>query len=70
MSEKSSPLPDGYLGRKLGSYQTDARLLERHQIVVKKLNKGLTIREINEITGKSTATIIKVKKVMLKRRII
>ena len=60
--------PGGYPGRKLGSNQTDVRLLERHQIVVKKLIKGLTIREINEITGKSTATIIKVKKVMIKRK--
>lgn len=63
-------LRGAYKGRKLGSTQTDVRLLERHQVVVKKLIKGLTIREINEITGKSTATIIKVKKVMVKRRII
>jgi DNA invertase Pin-like site-specific DNA recombinase len=62
--------PGGYPGRKLGSVQTDARLLERHLIIQKKLVKGLTIREINEITGRSTATIIKVKKVMVKRHLI
>lgn len=62
--------PGGYVGRKLGSTQTDVRLLERHLIVQKKLLKGLTIREINEITKKSTATIIKIKKVMIKRHML
>ncbi len=62
--------PGGYPGRKLGSTQTDTRLLERHLIVQKKLVRGLTIREIHEITGRSTATIMKVKKVMIKRKMI
>lgn len=51
-----------YTGRKLGSVQTTERMLQRHADVVKKLEKGLTIREIAQITGKSTATIQKVKK--------
>lgn len=51
-----------YTGRKLGSVQTTAKLLERHSDIVKKLEKGLTIREISKITGKSTATIQKVKR--------
>lgn len=53
-----------FTGRKLGSIQTDEKLLQRHQTIVKKLQKGLTIREISKITGASSATITKVKKVM------
>lgn len=51
-----------YTGRKIGSVQTTSKLLERHGEVIKKLEKDLTIREIAQITGKSTATIQKVKK--------
>jgi DNA invertase Pin-like site-specific DNA recombinase len=53
-----------YQGRKLGSNQTTERMLNRHADIVKKLEKGLTIREIAQITGKSTATIQKVKNVL------
>jgi DNA invertase Pin-like site-specific DNA recombinase len=63
-------LRGAYKGRKLGSTQTDVRLLERHQVVVKKLTKGLTVREINEITGRSSATILKIKKVLVKRKLL
>lgn len=59
-----------YNGRKLGAIQSDEKLLERHQAVQKKLQKGLTIREISEITGASSATIIKVKKVMTNRKML
>lgn len=53
-----------YKGRKLGSVQTTKKLLERHQDVARKLEKGLTVREIVAITGKSSATVMKVKKVI------
>lgn len=53
-----------YTGRKLGSTQSTAKLLEKHDIVVKKLKKGLSVREIVKITGKSSATITKIKKVL------
>jgi len=56
-----------YKGRKIGSKQTDVRLLQRHPVVVEKLKKGLTIRDIASITNKSTSTIVKVKKTLLKR---
>lgn len=56
-----------FQGRKLGSVQSDNRLLERHPIIVKKLKKGLTVREIAEIVSKSTTTVMKVKKVMEKQ---
>lgn len=53
-----------FKGRKIGSTQSNARLLERHPNIVKKLNKGLTVREVAEIVGKSTTTVVKVKKVL------
>lgn len=59
-----------FTGRKFGSIQSDDKLLQRHLTVQKKLFKGLTVREINEITGASSATIIKVKKVMVSRKMI
>ena len=59
-----------FQGRKIGAIQTDDKLLHRHQTVMKKIQKGLTVREINEITGASSATIIKVKKVMANRKMI
>ncbi len=51
-----------YPGRKVGSLQSNERLLERHKIIIQYLRKGYTIRQINELTGKSSTTIIKVKK--------
>lgn len=56
-----------FKGRKPGSGQSETRLLQRHPIIVQKLKKGLSYQEICDITGKSTATIAKVKKVMEKR---
>ncbi|TQO36598.1 DNA invertase Pin-like site-specific DNA recombinase [Arenibacter algicola] len=53
-----------FKGRRPGSVQSNARLLERHPNIVKKLNKGLTVREVAEIVGKSTTTVMKVKKVL------
>ena len=37
---------------------------------VKKLLKGISIRDISEITGASSATICKVKKVMVNRKML
>lgn len=51
-----------YKGRKFGSTQSTDRLLERHVIVVKKLKKGINVRDIALMTGKSPTTIMKVKK--------
>lgn len=53
-----------FKGRKVGSFQTTERLLERHAIVAQKLKKGLSIRDVAEITGKSKTTVLKVKKAM------
>lgn len=59
-----------FTGRKLGSNQTDEKLLQRHLTIQKKLSKRLTIREISKITRASSATILKVKKVMQNRNMI
>lgn len=59
-----------FKGRKVGAIQSDEKLLQRHQTIQKKLIKGLTIREVSEITGASSATIIKVKKVMQNRKMV
>lgn len=37
---------------------------------LKKLQKKMTIREVSKITGCSTATVIKVKKVMINRHML
>ena len=59
-----------FQGRKVGAVQSDEKLLQRHQSIVKKLQKGLSIRDIVEITGASSATICKVKKVMINRKML
>lgn len=59
-----------FSGRKIGAVQSDEKLLKRHQAIQKKIAKGLTIREISQITGASSATIIKVKKVMKNRNLL
>jgi DNA invertase Pin-like site-specific DNA recombinase len=57
-----------YTGRKVGSTQSDSKLLERHPIIVKKLKKGgLSVRDIAELANCSPNTIMKVKKVLQKR---
>ncbi len=59
-----------YGGRKVGAVQSDEKLLQRHQTIVKKLQKGVNVRDISAICGASSATIIKVKKVMTNRKMI
>ena len=59
-----------YQGRKIGATQTDEKLLQRHQTIVKKIQKGVSVRDISAICGSSSATIIKVKKVMTNRKMI
>jgi len=58
-----------FKGRKIGSTQSDSRLLERHPIIAKKLSKGLTVREVSAMVGKSTTTVMKVKKVLDKQMV-
>lgn len=59
-----------FQGRKIGAVQSDEKLLQRHQTIVKKLHKGIPMRDITQITGSSSATISKVKNVMINRNMI
>lgn len=59
-----------FQGRKIGAVQSDEKLLQRHQTIVKKLQKGMPMRDITQITGSSSATICKVKNVMINRNLI
>ena len=59
-----------FQGRKIGAVQTDEKLLQRHQTIVKKLQKGMPMRDITQITGSSSATICKVKNVMINRNML
>lgn len=56
-----------YSGRKFGSNQSNEKTIQRHSDVALKLKKNIPIRDISAITGKSTATIIKVKKILIQR---
>lgn len=56
-----------FQGRKIGSTISDAKILERHQIIVKKLKKELSVREVAEIVNCSTTTVMKVKKILDKQ---
>ena len=56
-----------YTGRKIGSIQGDDKTLQRHADVVLKLKRGLTVRDISAVTGKSSATITNVRKILVKR---
>lgn len=56
-----------FQGRKIGSTVSDAKILERHQIIVKKLKKELSVREVAEIVNCSTTTVMKVKKILDKQ---
>lgn len=53
-----------YKGRMPGSVESREKFLSKYPLVVKKLKKGLSIREICAITGHSSNTIGKVKKII------
>jgi DNA invertase Pin-like site-specific DNA recombinase len=53
-----------YKGRKLGTSLSDDAILEKYPLMIKKISKGLAIREVAKIFNCSTATVQKVKKVM------
>ena len=53
-----------FKGRKIGSVQSEERLLERYPIIVQKLKKGLSVRDVAEMTSASTTTVMKVKKTL------
>ena len=54
------------LGRPVGSGMTDADLLQKYPTVVKRLKKGLSVRDTADACNVSTFTVQKVKKTMKK----
>ena len=52
----------GKVGRKPGSKKTKEKLQEEYKEVIKLLKKGITIKNVATLTGKSTATVARVKK--------
>jgi DNA invertase Pin-like site-specific DNA recombinase len=52
----------GVLGRKKGSIKDDSRVLNEHADIIKFLRQGQSVRNTMKLTGKSSGTIMKVKK--------
>ena len=59
-------LNGGIVGRKKGSKELEAIFLLKHEDIIHFLNSGYTCRLINVVTNKSTNTILKVKKMLIK----
>lgn len=59
-----------YKGRKKGSVQNDDKTLKRHSEIVKGLLSGHSYRHITSYTKSSSATIQKVKEILIKRNLI
>lgn len=59
-------LNGGIVGRKKGSKESDAMFLLKHEDIIHYLNSGYTCRLVNVITNKSTNTVLKVKKMLIK----
>lgn len=64
-------LNGGRLGRPEGTKESEKKFLEKPQTkeIIKKLKKGLTIKEISEIVSCSNKTIIKTKKILEKMKV-
>ena len=52
------------MGRPEGSRMSDKDLLAKYPEVAKKLRKGLSIREVSKICGRSVSTVQRVKKIL------
>lgn len=55
----------GKLGRREGSVKDDKRLLAEHSDIVKYLRQGQSVRNTMKLTGKSSGTVQKVKKLII-----
>jgi len=62
----------GVLGRPAGSNETEMDFLKKKTSVnvIKSLQKGLTIRESSKVSGNSTRTVLKIKKLATKHGIL
>lgn len=54
----------GKVGRKKGFKKSEENLLEEHKDVIKYLRQGQSIRNTMKLTGKSTGTVQKIKKLL------
>jgi DNA invertase Pin-like site-specific DNA recombinase len=54
----------GTLGRKVGSTKDDTRLLYEHSDIAKFLRQGQSVRNTMKLTGKSSGTVQKIKKLV------
>jgi DNA invertase Pin-like site-specific DNA recombinase len=54
----------GKVGRKKGYKKNSEELLEEHNDIVKLIRKNISVRNIMKITGKSSGTVQKVKKLI------
>jgi len=55
----------GTLGRKEGSKETNSEFLSKHKDIMKQIKQGQSVRNIMKITGKSSGTIMKIKKILI-----
>lgn len=55
----------GKVGRKQGSDKSNEDLKSEHADIIRLLKQGISIRNINKITGKSTATVQKIKRLFI-----
>jgi DNA invertase Pin-like site-specific DNA recombinase len=54
----------GVLGRKTGSTKDDKKLLTEHSDIIKFIKQEQSVRNIMKLTGKSSGTIMKIKKLV------
>jgi DNA invertase Pin-like site-specific DNA recombinase len=55
----------GKLGRKVGSEKDTKKLITEHADIVKFLKQGQSVRNIMKLTGKSSGTVQKIKKIII-----
>ncbi|WP_396162920.1 recombinase family protein [Flavobacterium sp.] len=55
----------GTLGRKTGSKKDNAKLLSEHADIIKFIRQGQSVRNTMKLTGKSSGTIQKIKKLVV-----
>jgi DNA invertase Pin-like site-specific DNA recombinase len=53
-----------YTGRKIGTIDNREKVLSKHSDIVLCLNQNMNVSDTSEVTGKTRATVYKVKKVL------
>jgi DNA invertase Pin-like site-specific DNA recombinase len=53
-----------YTGRKKGTVDNREKILSKHSDIVLCLNQNMNVTDVSEVTGKTRATVYKVKKVL------